>query len=378
MATPLNQSFIHHFADLPDPRTGRNCLHALSDLLFLVVCATLAGADDAVAIATFGRERLDWLRQHAPFDHGIPAHDTIDRVLRLLPPETFQTCFGRWVRALGLPVAECVVALDGKVARRSADAPTGQRALGLVTAWVSELRLVLGQAPIVEKSNEITAIPELLRVLDVAGAVVTADALNCQRAIADAIREARADYVLAVKGNQDHLQDDVQNCVAAALDRQGRGEDAGLSWHAEEERAHGRHERRTYLVIRDPEGLRDRAAWRDLTAVCMVLSTRTVQGVTTETTRYYIGSRAGTAAEYAGWVRGHWGVENGCHWVLDVAFAEDDSRTRRGYGQQNLGLARRWALSLLRRDVTLKGGVANKRLQLAWNVNHLARVLKLC
>ena len=377
MTTPLTGSFVQHFADLPDPRTGTSCLHALSDILFLIVCATLAGANDFVAIAAFGRERLDWLRQHAPFVNGIPAHDTLDRICRLLPPDTFQTCFCRWVQSLGLSVADRVVALDGKVARRSADAATGQRALGLVTAWASDLRLVLGQFPVAEKSNEITAIPALLPLLDLAGAVVTADALNCQRDIAAGIRAAKADYALAVKGNQGHLYEDVLACVEAALDRQALGDHTGLSCTEESDTGHGRTERRTYLVIHDPQGLRDRPAWKDLAAVCLVLSERVVDGQTSHAARYYIGSRLGTAEEYAGWLRGHWGVENGCHWVLDVAFAEDQSRTRRGYAQQNLGLARRWALSLLRQDRSLPGGIATKRMTVAWNVAHLATILKL-
>jgi predicted transposase YbfD/YdcC len=376
-ATPLTASFLAHFSEVPDPRTGSHCLHQLTDLLFLVVCATPSGADDFVAIAAFGRERLDWLRRHAPFVHRIPSHDTLDRICRLLPPDAFQTCFLRWVRALGLPVADRVVALDGKVARRSADATTGQQALGLVTAWASELRLVLGQLPVAEKSNEITAIPELLRLLDLEGAVVTADALNCQREIAAGIRAAGADYVLAVKGNQGRLYDDVLACVAAALEQDAACDGAGLRWHDEAETGHGRSERRTCLVIHDPEGIRDLGAWADLAVVCMVLSERTVHGVTTHAARYYIGSRRGSAADYAGWVRSHWGVENGCHWVLDIAFADDQSRARRGYAQQNLGLARRWALSLLRQDQSLRGGVATKRLKLAWNTGHLARVLNL-
>jgi predicted transposase YbfD/YdcC len=377
MATPLTASFLDHFADLADPRTGPNCLHELTDILFLVVCATLAGADDFVAIAEFGQERLDWLRRHAPFAHGIPSHDTLDRVLRLLPPDAFQASFLRWVRSLGFLVADRVVALDGKVARRSADAAAGRSAFGLVTAWASDLRLVLGQLPVAEKSNEITAIPELLRLLDLDGAVVTADALNCQREIAAGIRAAGADYVLAVKGNQGRLYDDVLACVAAALDRDAAGDGAGLSWHDEAEAGHGRSERRTCLVIHDPPGLRDLGTWADLVAVGMVLSERTINGATTHAVRYYIGSRRGSAQDYAGWVRSHWGVENGCHWVLDIAFAEDQSRTRRGYAQQNLGLARRWALSLLRQDKVLRGGVATKRLKVGWNTSHLARVLKL-
>jgi predicted transposase YbfD/YdcC len=373
MATPLTGSFLSHFTDVPDPRTGPNCLHELTDILFLAVCATLAGADDFVAIAEFGRERLDWLRRHAAFANGIPSHDTLDRVFRLLPPDAFQACFLRWVRSLGLPVAGRVVALDGKVARRSADAATGRQALGLVTAWASDLRLVLGQLPVAEKSNEITAIPELLQLLDLGGAVVTADALNCQKEIAAGIRAAGADYVLAVKDNQGRLYDDVLACVAAALD----GDGAGLSWHDEAEAGHGRSERRTCLVIHDPPGLRDLGEWADLGAVCMVLSERVVGGQTTHAARYYIGSRRGSARDYAGWVRGHWGVENGCHWVLDIAFAEDQSRARLGHAQQNLGLARRWALSLLRQDKSLRGGVATKRLKVAWNTDHLTRVLKL-
>jgi predicted transposase YbfD/YdcC len=291
----------------------------------------------------------------------------------LLDPSAFLECFQRWVTALSAGLGLKRVAIDGKTLRRSFDRASGKAALHLVSAWATEQHLVLGQVAVDAKSNEITAIPKLLELLDVSGAIVTIDALGCQKEIAAKIREGGGDYVLAVKDNQPRLLEDIQLLFERGLD----SDFAGLehSYHEEVYDGHGRVEtHRTYTVLH-PQGLRDLALWQDLKAITLIYSERQEVGKEdTAEVRYYIGSKAAKASAYASYVRGHWGIENGLHWVLDVSFDEDHSRMRADHSAENMALLRRLALSLLKRH-TGKGSVRGKRKQSGWNDKVLIEVL---
>lgn len=362
-----------HFADLEDPRIERSRRHDLLDIVVIAICAVICGADGWVDIAKYGRAKRDWLATFLALPHGIPSHDTFRRVFCLLKPEAFLECFQRWIDALSAGLGLKRIAIDGKTLRRSFDRATGKAALHLVSAWASEQHLVLGQVAVDTKSNEITAIPKLLELLDVSGAIVTIDAMGCQKDIAAQIRAAGGDYVLTVKDNQPHLLEDVERCFEQAVD----SDFAGLehSYHEEVYKGHGRVETHRVWTILHPEGIRDQALWQDLQAITLICSERQEKGKEdTIELRYYIGSKAAKAKAYASYVRGHWGIENGQHWVLDVCFDEDHSRMRTDHSAENMALLRRLALSLLKRHGA-KGSVRGKRKQCGWNDQILLEVL---
>ena len=362
-----------HFADLEDPRIERTRRHDLMDILVIALCAVICGAEGWVDIAKYGVAKYDWLKTFLRLPEGIPSHDTFRRVFCLLDPAAFQACFQRWIDAL----SECLglkrIAIDGKVLRRSFDRASGRAALHLVSAWATEQHLVLGQVAVDAKSNEITAIPKLLELLDVSGAIVTIDAMGCQKEIAAAIREGGGDYVLSVKDNQPHLLEDIRLCFEQGLDSGFAG--LAHSYHEEVIRGHGRVEAHYVYTILHPQGIRDLSLWRDLKAITMICSERREAGKdATVEFRYYIGSKAAKASAYAGYVRGHWGIENGLHWVLDVSFDEDQSRLRTDHSPENMALLRRLALSLLKQN-DRKGSVRGKRLQSGWDDQFLTEVL---
>jgi predicted transposase YbfD/YdcC len=373
MTAKREVSLVHYFASLPDPRIDRTRHHELLDIVVIAICAVICSAESWEDVETFGRAKHDWLKTFLRLPNGIPSHDTFNRVFAHLDPEAFQECFLSWVGALGEEAGTQAIAIDGKTLRRSFDRASCKGALHLVSAWATANHLTLGQVAVQDHSNEITAIPKLLEILDVSGAIVTIDAMGCQKEIAAQIRDGGGDYVLALKDNQERLLEDVQACFQPYLD--GGTRRAGHSQHTTTDRGHGRKERRSYFVINHPEGIRDRALWRDLHALCLVVRERTVAGKTSTEAHYYIGSREGTAEEYSAWIRGHWGIENGLHWVLDVTFREDDSRLRCGHGPENLALLRRVAVSLLKNDQTSKHSVHTKRLQAGWDEEYLLKVL---
>lgn len=362
-----------HFADLEDPRIDRTRRHDLLDIVVIAICAVICGADGWVDVAKYGRAKRDWLATFLALPHGIPSHDTFRRVFCLLKPEAFLECFQRWIDALSAGLGLKRIAIDGKTLRRSFDRASGKAALHLVSAWASEQHLVLGQVAVDTKSNEITAIPKLLELLDVSGAIVTIDAMGCQKDIAAKIRAAGGDYVLTVKDNQPHLLEDVELCFELAVD----SDFAGLehSYHEEVYKGHGRVETHRVWTILHPEGIRDRALWQDLKAIALICSERQEKGKEdTIELRYYIGSKAAKAKAYASYVRGHWGIENGQHWVLDVCFDEDHSRMRTDHSAENMALLRRLALSLLKQHGA-KGSVRGKRKQCGWDDQILLEVL---
>jgi predicted transposase YbfD/YdcC len=362
-----------HFVALEDPRLDRTRLHDLLDIVVIALCAVICGADGWEDIAKYGRSKQDWLRTFLRLPNGIPSHDTFRRVFCLLDPGAFHECFQRWIDALSAGLGLKRIAIDGKTMRRSFDRASGKAALHLVSAWATEQRLVLGQVAVDTKSNEITAIPKLLELLDVSGALVSIDAMGCQKEIAAKIRAGGGDYVLSVKDNQPHLLEDIQRCFEKGLDMDFAGLD--YSYHEESYRGHGREEIHLVHTILNPEGIRDQALWQDLKAIVIVFSERQERGhEKTAELRFYIGSRAAKAKTYAHAIRSHWGIENGLHWVLDVCFAEDQCRMRTDHSPENMALLRRLALCLLKKHGR-KGSIRGKRLQSGWNDEFLLEIL---
>lgn len=360
-------AFTRYFAGVPDPRRDRTKKHALADILGVALCAVICGADSFEEVERFGDARVDWLRRYFPLANGIPSHDTFNRVFAALDRTAFAAGFGAWMAALSPASGLRPIAIDGKACRASSG-DTFSGCLHLVSAWATENGLILGQEAVPDGGHEITTIPALLRALDLNGAVVTTDAAGCQKAIVGQIREQGGDYVVCVKGNQQALH---RACVAA-LERAGETEFAGCDMSASVEDGHGRHEERYVTVIPNPEGLP--GGWADVAAVVVVGREREVNGRNASTCHFYLSSLRGGAAELGRYIRGHWGVENGLHWCLDVAFREDQNRTRDTNAGANLGVVRRVAASLLKQDKG-KGSIKAKRLNAAWNPDYLEQVL---
>jgi predicted transposase YbfD/YdcC len=345
----------------------------LLDIIGLTVCALIGGADDFVHVEAFGKAKLDWLKRFLDLPNGIPSHDTLGRVFARIDPDRFADSFADWVAAFAAPLGLGHVAIDGKASRGSRDG--SKSPLHTVSAWATEARLTLGIAHVDTKSNEITAIPKLLEMLDLQGALVTIDAMGCQKEIAAALREAGADYVLAVKENQPHLYEDIdalfERLVAADLEL------PGWSFCASSETGHGREETRGVWVLGQVEEVRDRGLWKDLRSLIVVVRERTVGDRTSTERSYYISSREASARELGDAIRGHWGIENGCHWVLDVGFGEDASRIRKDHAPANMVCMRRMALGMLKRVKGAKGGIGTRRLTAGWDTTYLERVLQI-
>ncbi|HSN75781.1 MAG TPA: ISAs1 family transposase [Anaerolineae bacterium] len=369
-------SITAHFAELKHPRLDRTKAHALADILVIAICAIICGANDWEAVAEFGRSKQAWFQTLLELPNGIPSHDTFWRVFRALDPAQFQNCFLNWMRAVSPLLGGQVVAIDGKQLRRSHDKGLGQAAIYMVSAWATANRLVLGQRKVAEKSNEITAIPLLLQALDLRGCLVTIDAIGCQTAMAAAIIAQHADYLLALKANQGQLYDDV---VLLFADLVASGYRAYAYDHASMcNKGHGRLERRAAWTSSEPKvlaGLRHAADFASLTTVMMVRLERRLGTDVSVEWRYYIASRNTSAAQLLRHKRSHWRIENSLHWVLDIAFREDESRLRKGHGAQNFAILRHIALNLLKQETTCKLGTFNKRLKAAWDTDYLLTVL---
>jgi predicted transposase YbfD/YdcC len=365
-------ALLEHFAILPDPRLERRRRHKLSDILVIAVCAVLCGAESFPASEDFGREREEWLKHFLELPEGIPSHDTFTRVLRLLEPVQFQACFLSWMQAVAAATQGEVVAIDGKRLRRSFDKGPAKRAIHMVSAWATENGVVLGQRKVDAKSNEITAIPELLALLALKGCIVTIDAMGCQRTIAQQIVEQHADYVLALKGNQPTLEQAVAHffVTGPAADTHR----TACDYYEQSERGHGRIETRCYWITDELDTKLTAAAWPGLQSIGMVEATRTLAGETTVEQRFYLTSLKPNAQQFARAVRNHWGIENGLHWTLDVTFREDQSRLRTGHGPENFAVLRHIALNLLRQEPSTKS-MPRKRLACALNPDYLLKVL---
>lgn len=379
-ASPVSRPrprLLDAFASLKDPRRclGR-VLHPLENLLFISICAVLSGAENWVEIALFGEAKRSFFERFLDLEYGIPSHDTFNHVFRRLRPEAFARCFTAWAQSLApLKVGE-VVALDGKTLRATRDGAKGLEALHVVSAWAAENQLVLGQIATAADSNEITAIPELLELLELQDSIVTLDAMGTQKEIAQKVLDQGADYVLALKANHPKFLLEVESFFFEGI-RDGRvGQDID-AWEQEPEMEHGRVEQRrvwTASAVSECEGFQE---WPGLSSVMRMESIRTVEGKTSIENLYYISSLPGEDAEFLGEIkRSHWGIENRLHWVLDVTFREDQCRVRRDHGGTNLALIRKVALNLIRQNKTRKGSVQSKRHFAGWDERFLLELLR--
>ena len=366
-------TIIEHFDTLEDPRIERTKLHLLIDIVTITLCAVICGADGPSDIEQYGHEKHEWLKTFLVLPNGIPSHDTIGRVLARIDPKHFQESFLRWMQHICQLSTGEVVPIDGKTLRHSYDSELEQSAIHMVSAWAATNRMVLGQLKVAEKSNEITAIPELIDALDIAGCIVTIDALGCQKEIASHIIEKDADYVLALKGNQEHLYDDVKQLFARLIEHETQS--SALDYYETFDEGHGRSEVRRYWTTSVLDTLRSREQWQGLQTVGMVEAERSLKGETSREQRYYILSLPNNARTFGTSVRAHWGIENAVHWVLDVAFREDMSRIRMDHGPENFALIRHIALNLLRQERSFRGSIKTKRLKAGWNNAYLAKVL---
>lgn len=371
----ISGAIEQHFGELEDPRMDRTKLHKLIDILAIAICALIGGADNWEDVEEFGKARLEWFKTFLEIANGIPSHDTFNRVFARLDPEQFQACFMRWMMAVSQLIGGQVIAIDGKVVRRSHDKGIGKAAIDMVSAWATANHLVLSQVKVDEKSNEITAIPQLLEALEVEGCIVTIDAMGCQTEIAEKIIMREANYVLALKENQGNLYEDA---VHLFDDLEGSQYKAyAFDYDKTINKDHGRIEIRECWTISDLETLQDLrgfANWKNLATVSRIRSVRRIGEEQSCDDRYHITSLTG-AKRILKSVRTHWCVENELHWTLDLAFDEDRCRVRKDHGPENFALLRHIALNLLKQEKTCKRGIKGKRLLAGWNQDYLLKVL---
>jgi predicted transposase YbfD/YdcC len=365
-----------HFDDLEDPRRLFLNDHPLINIITIALCAIIAGAESWTDVESFGKSKQAWLSRFLDLSNGIPSHDTFGRVFARLNPEQFQTCFLSWVQAVFEVTHGQVIAIDGKKLRHSYDKTLGREAIHMVSAWAATNELVLGQVKVYDKSNEITAIPALLALLDITGCIVTIDAMGCQTEIAHQIIDQGGDYLLAVKENQGNLHDDI--AFFFDLAQQNGFAQVTHTYHKTVNGGHGRLEKRQCWAISGEDSLsflRNYGNWSQLQTIVMIQSERHLDGKVSQETRYFISSLANDAQQILAAKRSHWGIENKLHWVLDVAFREDDCRVRQENAPHNLAILRHMALNLLKQEKTGKGGINAKRLKAAWNDDYLLKVL---
>lgn len=367
---------MNHFSILEDPRLNNHKkLHSLEDILILTLLAVICGAESWVDVEDFGKCNGDWLKRTLKLPNGVPSHDTIGKVFRQLNPEQFKSCFLSWVQSLVQVSGGDIIAIDGKTLRHSYDSASNRAAIHMISAWSCGNELVLGQFKTEEKSNEITAIPELLKVLSLAGCTVTIDAMGCQKKIAKEIIKGGGDYVLALKENHKTLHDD----VALYMDslRDGDLKNRCFDYFETLEKGHGRIETRRHWVTEDIDWLEGRASWSNIKSIGMVERERQVNNAISKERHFYISSRDADAKELARCVRSHWEVENKLHWVLDVCFNEDKCRVRKDFGAENFAVVRHLAINLLRQENTFKGSLRRKRKKAGWDHHYLVEIMKL-
>lgn len=369
-------SILDYFGEIEDyRRDNANKRHEFIDILVIALCGMLSAADDWISIAQYGETKRGWFAQFLSLPNGIPSHDTFNRVFSRIDPEQFMNCFLGWVNSLRPVLGKEVVAIDGKTLRRSHSHSDNKTAIHMVSAWATESRLVLGQIKTAEKSNEITAIPELLQSLALKGCLITIDAMGCQKDIAKTIVDKEADYLLAVKDNQPKLKQAIEDTLAHRLPK--LYENPLIDFYESEEKNRNRKEIRRCWVTQSLSKLTMSSDWSGLTSIAMLESERTIDGETSIERRYYICSCEASAKEIHHAARNHWGVENSLHWVLDMAFREDECRVRKGHGAENLARLRHIAMNLLKQDKTTKVGIKNKRLKAGWDQKYLLHLLNL-
>ena len=372
-------SLVECLKQLPDPRVPRTQEHRLIDILVIGVCTLLCGGEGFNDMEDFGAAKKDWLKSFLQLPNGIPSHDTFNRIFAALDPARFMECFLRWTQGLRVATDKEIVAMDGKALRRALN--KGQPLPYIVSAWAVENGLVLGQLKVAEKSNEITAVPELLRALELAGCIVTLDAMGCQKKIAKEIIESDADYVLALKGNQETVHEEVQSYLDDAIAQlqftptARPPQPAPLAFHQTVEKDHGRIETRRYWQSQTLDWFADRSKWEGLRSCGVVESVRDLNGQVTTERRYYLSSLPLDILGFARAVRSHWGVENNVHWHMDVSFGEDQSRARTGFAAENLATLRRLALNMLKREKTKKRGIRGQQKNAGWDHAYLLRLL---
>jgi len=366
-------SITNHFSNITDPR-DLNKRHKFIDIITIAICAVVCGANSWEHIQVFGQAKFDWFKDFLDLPHGIPSHDTFGRVFAQIDPDEFQQSFMSWVQAICQLSHGQVIAVDGKTLRRSHDKSNGKSAIHMVSAWASDNGIVLGQVKTDEKSNEITAIPELIKTLEIEGCIVTIDAMGCQKNIAKTITDRGADYVLALKENQSTLHDNVELFFQDYLN--SATNQSALDFYQSTDGDHGRIEIRKYWTTSDINWLQGKESWKNINTIGMVQRERHVGDDISVETSYYISSIENDAKRFGHAVRSHWGIENSLHWVLDVSFREDESRIRKDNAPQNVAVLRHMALNLLRSETSLKKSVKSKQLRAGWDNDYLAKILK--
>jgi predicted transposase YbfD/YdcC len=370
------KSLVECFELITDPRCEDDILHNLVDIIVIVILASLTGAKGFNEIYLFAQSREQWLRRFLELPNGIPSHDTINRVMSKINPKEFKKCFLLWVETLYEKVSRELIAVDGKTARRTKCVASGQKAIHVVSAWAKENQLVLGQIKVDEKSNEITAIPELLNLLDITGCIISLDAMGTQTDIAQTIVDKGAEYVLAVKENQKTLHDDIHLYFAQSVLPLSKKElTAKGMYFRTHEKDHGRIEERQYFMVDNVAWLSQKERWPKLQAIGLVRGYRTINDVTTCHTRIYIMSSIKDVKEFAYAVRGHWTVENSLHWTMDVGLREDESRARKDHSAENLNVVRHMVINMLKKEKTLKQGIAAKQYNCLLNNEYFEKVL---
>ena len=370
------KTIADYFVDVEDPRIERTKRHQLIDVITIAICAVICGADSWVAIETYGKAKQKWLDHVLELPNGIPSHDTFARIFALINPEQFQECFASWIKSVALLTDGEVIAIDGKSLKNSYDKKLGNRAINMVSAWVTSKKLVLAQIKVDKKTNEITAIPKLIKVLDIAGCLITIDAIGCQKEIVNLISQKDGDYIIALKKNQKNLYESVELLFKEAISKRNKGSSA--SDYSTRESGHGREEIRNYLMLSDVSNQIDPAQkWNKLNSIGMIESVRTENGKTTVETRYYISSLNLDAKKFGESIRSHWGIENSLHWILDVALNEDNCRIIKDNAPQNFAILRHIAVNLLGQEKSKKLGIKNKQFLASMDDSYLAKILEL-